>query len=78
MPFRKMKWPKSEEKPKLGVGGVCHGDAVLQMYRSHPPQCQTHGAAPECYAPVAAGGRLQHQLYGLHPNVRYSATSNSC
>ena len=37
MPFRKMKWPKSEEKPKLGVGGACHGDAVPPRYRSRPP-----------------------------------------
>ena len=37
MPFRKMKWAKSEEKPKLGVGGVCHGDAVPPRYRSRPP-----------------------------------------
>ena len=37
MPFRKMKGPKSEEKPKLGVGGVCHGDSVPPMYRSRPP-----------------------------------------
>ena len=41
MTFRKIKWPKSEEEPKLGVGGVCHGDAVPLMYRSRPPQCQT-------------------------------------
>ena len=44
MPFREMEWPKSEEKPTLGVGGVCHGDAVTPMYRSPPhpppPQCQ--------------------------------------
>ena len=41
MPFRKIKWPKSEEKLKLGVGGVCHGDkptesafnAVLVTYQ---------------------------------------------
>ena len=31
-----MTWPKSEEKPKLGVGGVYHGDAVPPMYRSCP------------------------------------------
>ena len=31
-----MKWRKSEDKPKLGVGGVCHGDAVTPMYRSRP------------------------------------------
>ena len=37
MPFRKIKWPKSEEKPKFGVGGVCHGDAVSPMYRSRSP-----------------------------------------
>ena len=30
MPFGKIKWPKSEEKSKLGIGGVCHGDAVPQ------------------------------------------------
>ena len=36
MPFRKIKWPKSEEKPKLGVGGVCRGD-IPPMYRSRPP-----------------------------------------
>ena len=43
MAFRKIKWPASEEKPKLG--GVCHGDAVSPMYWSRPSQCQTRGAA---------------------------------
>ena len=36
MPFCKMKWPKSEEKPKLGVGG-CHGDAVPPSTDPVPP-----------------------------------------
>ena len=37
MPFRKITWRKSEEKPKLGIDGVCHGDAVPPIYRSRPP-----------------------------------------
>ena len=41
-----IKWPKSKEKPKLWVGGVCRGEAIPLMYRSRPPQCQTRDAAP--------------------------------
>ena len=37
MPFCKMKWPKSKEEPKLGIGGVCHGDAVPQCTDLIPP-----------------------------------------
>ena len=39
MTFRKIKWPKSQGKPKLGVGGVLD-DAVPRSFR-------TRGAAPE-------------------------------
>ena len=37
MPFLKMKWPKSEEKPKLGLGGICHGQAFPQCTDPVPP-----------------------------------------
>ena len=28
MTFEKIRWPKYEEKSKLGVGGICRGGAV--------------------------------------------------
>ena len=37
MPFRKMKWPKSEEKPKLGVGGVVMATPSPQCADPVPP-----------------------------------------
>ena len=37
MPFRKMNWPKFEEKLKLEVGGICRGDAIPQCTDPVPP-----------------------------------------
>ena len=48
MTFLKIKWSTSEEKPKMGLGRVCRGDAVPPMYLPIlSPQCQTGGADPE-------------------------------
>ena len=48
MPFRKIKWPKSEEKPKLGqVGYVLATPSPQCTDPVPPPQCQNRGAAPD-------------------------------
>ena len=70
MTFRKTKLPKSEEKQKFVVGGICRGDADTPNVPIPFPQCQTRGAA--------TGVRRRFQKRIRHCFHRLTFTERSC